>query len=384
MNDSEEGVGLAYISRDMLAFNPHDMHFVHDVPFDRFGASHERVLRRALVFTGAGLLVYVIGLAIATWQGFNDLYVSSPGVYVILITASFMLGRVHWGVREYIVRLRRSREAFIVPSAQYRTSVTNVMDVATAKRPVYFLVLVASAIVTSIIAASYFFGEQAWAAHFNILRPSTLPIGWFVGSHLVSKFITLDIMVCFALCVFCDCVYMTAMAFLSWTQLVSPWSVLPVPSYVQVRLTPLGQMLFHGAFYYAVGVLAVVVLYGGTFSIPVVVVVGAFALIGVVLILVPLLSIGRMVTRAQDQIATTVAIEYYARLFPVARSADLIGAKATAQNDDTFVNLRNLEELMNSAKQADSGLLRLNVLVPVILRQAIPFLGFLYPVITRH
>ena len=100
---------------------------------------------------------------------------------------------------------------------------------------------------------------------------------------------------------------------------------------------------------------------------------------------VPLYTISHIVYRAREQVGNVVLRRYFRDIYPIAAgTAEVKVIIPKEEVSNLYVEFNELQELMNNATEGSEHLYPLNLILPIILSQAIPFLGFLYPLIVSH
>jgi hypothetical protein len=365
--------------------------------YDRFGAHCGRPVRRTVVSLGFGGAYFLVGLLITGAIGFGGTYVASPGVYLLIFSGVFTLDRLQWGKCNFIEQLNATRGVFIVDADEYMSSMSALLQRMTSWGPVVAIFLVLAAVVDAGIAlSSTNVAEPAVAPlrSLGVLPIPSLPGAWFVSPHLGTKLLALDWLLAAAVFGVVALLYYSVQGVLGWAHIIQQWPVLPVPPAVRMRFAGFAVFYFRGLANTSLAVLAAVLFYAGRPEPPLVALVATFAIVGLLCGYVPLHRIRQLVARSQAQVAEAVSRRYVDAIYPVASGPTTparplaVGPMPTEATrlvtTDTFRELNALEELMHHVYEAGFTGFELNVLLPALLSQGIPLLGFLYPLVGRR
>lgn len=352
-----------------------DFHFASEFLYDRLGAS--TALRRTLVSLLIGLVWYAVGLVAALAIGFGGTYVTSPAVYLILLPSILALDRLRWGKFEIVRHLTSTRAVLLPSDAEYRQRTKALMDRLTAKTPVLVGFVLVFALTSAALTARVF-GANA-PTSLSMLQVPLAESAWFLGANLLVKLLIMEWLLAIVMFNFVSVVYAAAIFIPGWSRLALSWPVIPIPSAIVTKLDPIASFYLRGLAYLSITVFAVVLLFRGATSLPLILVVSILGIAGIGCALVPIYTIDKLAQRAKSEVADTVSRRYVARLYPVGANAE--SEFVASDVPDAYEELKQLEELMRETNESSGSLLRLNVLIPAVLSQALPFLGFLYPVI---
>ncbi len=355
--------------------NADDFHFASEILYDRLGA--EDSVRRTLVSLLIGVVWYLVGLAAALAIGFGGTYVTSPAVYLILLTSILAMDRLRWAKFEIVGHLTSVRSVFLVSDDEYRKSSKFLMGRLTATTPVFVGFLLVFALTSAALTTRVF--ASTVPASLSILQVPLAESAWFVGDNLVVKLLIMEWLLAIVMFNFVSVIHAAAIFIPGWARMVLAWAVIPIPSAVVTKLDPIAGFYLRGLAYFSITVFAVVLLFRGVTSLPLILFVTVLGIAGICCALVPIYVIDTLAQLAKREVADTVSRRYLARLYPA--GADAERESIATDSPDVYEELKQLEELMRETNESLGGLLRLNVLIPAVLSQALPFLGFLYPVV---
>lgn len=351
--------------------------------YDLFHAHKDQYLRRAAVSIGCGVVEYLIGLAIAASGGLAATYIRTPAIYLLCAALMFYMGRAKWLGIEIIHRTIFIRDAFLVTDDTYYEGV-KISGKRASPSQALPICLILICLVGGWLAVGLTMLDpySPIGARLTALEPPTFGPEWFTGQDLVSKMLVIDYYWMCAILYGVPVLHGTAMLVVQLPALFSRWPLVPIPAYVSARFRTAQTFFFSGALFYAVAVLALVLLYGGKLDPLFFGLISVFVLIGLLCVLIPLYAVQRLVTRARDQLAVAVSADYRQAIQPV---ADGYGSSAAASVDvERYARLLKLQELMQAANETSGFERQLGVIVPAMLSQGIPYLGFLLSAILKH
>src|SRR5689334_12632701 len=91
-----------------------------DYIYDRFGATLTRPIRRYLVSGGIAIVLFLVALGVASIFGLGDLYLTSPGVYIVLVGFAWVTNALRWLSQTYHERTNQLRRCFLISDDQYQ------------------------------------------------------------------------------------------------------------------------------------------------------------------------------------------------------------------------------------------------------------------------
>jgi hypothetical protein len=363
------------------------------VLYDRFGAYCGRPVRRTMVSLGFGGVCFLVGLLLTGVIGFGHTYVASPGIYLLIFSGVFTLDRLQWGKCAFVEHLNATRSMFLVSDDDYLSAMSAMWRRMTAWVPVVviFLVLfVPTAALFAIGTSSGAGPARGFLRTLEVQPIPSLPGAWFADPYVGIKLLTLDLLLGTAFFGAVALLYFSVQGVIGWALLIQNWRVVPIPSAVRMRFAGFAVFYFRGLVHTSLAVLAAVLFYGGRFEAPLIALVATFAVVGLLCGFIPLHRIRQLVTQAQAQVAEAVSRRYLDVIYPIASGSASIASRVDIvsvpqqETTDTYRELSALEELMHHAQEAGDSGFGLSVLVPALLSQAIPLLGFLYPLLERR
>lgn len=345
--------------------------------YELFHASLDKPKQRTAVSLGVGVTTYLIGLTISIPIGFTQTYLATLPIAWLSLACAFYMGRLRWLTTSVLPLVKQVRPVFTIENSKFKNEADAVGKRATnlwVIIPLTLLVLIAT---WGAIAIAYFFPDQLPAIYLAALRPVTFPVEWFTGPNLMGKMLLFDWLLTPAVAYIVPVIYATGVGMIDMLLTVGKWPVVPVPAYVATRVSLAVSYFLAGGLYYAIAVLIAVLLYGGQADLASVGLVSLFSAVGLFCILGPIIGSQRLVERARQQLATTVASTYYQSIYPIAASeSESDHASQTMNLRKSISRLLRLQELMQAANETNGFERQLGLLVPAILSQTIPFLGF--------
>lgn len=354
---------------------PDDFQFASEFVYERLGAKGG--MRRTLVSLLIGLLWYVVGLAAALAIGFGSTYITSPAVYLILLPSIMAIDRLRWSKRIIVDHLTSTRSVFLVSDHAYQQSIRALMSRLTAKTPVFVGFLLSFAPTSAALTLRVFASNAP--TNLGVLQVPLAEPAWFVGDNLLVKLLIMEWLTAIVIFNFVSVIYAAAVFIPGWARMVLAWRVIPIPSVVGTKLDPIAGFYLRGLAYFSITVFAVVLFFRGATSLPLLLFVSVLGIAGICCALVPIYTIDKLSQLAKCEVADAVSQRYIASIYPV--GGGLEDASAVSTPSEKYEELKQLQVLMHATNESPVGILRLTVLIPAILSQALPFLGFLYPVV---
>jgi hypothetical protein len=281
-----------------------------DYFFDWCGASLERRFRRYLVAFAFSLAVWGLGLLIALPFGLGHLYVTTPGVYVILVGMTWCVNALRWLSQIYHVVTNRVRPCFPISDAEYQKLVRPFAEKATRNREFVPRALVASLVVWSYLAAVVYSPARIRSV-LMLGFPSSFPVAWRTGTDLIPKLIILDLLA--GVCTLC--VYTGARITLATLPLyvrLAELPVIPLPGIVVELFRGVLNVYLTGAAMWSFGIVLAEVGWGARLDALGITFVVFVTALGILAYLVPRTFVKRIWVKARDE-AIHIALEHYYR-----------------------------------------------------------------------
>jgi hypothetical protein len=281
-----------------------------DYVYDRFGATLERRMRRYAVSLGLAAIVFTVGLTIAFFCGFLDLYLVTPGIYITTLGIAWFLGSLRWLSQSYHVHFNVVRPCFPLSDREYQKIVDPYAARATRNR-----IIVLRSLLVAIVFCAYlvvvYLGPQSAKSALLFGFPRSFAPAWLSGSNLIPKMVVLD--------VFCVAasfgIYTGAHIMLETLPLFSKLATLPVipfPQVVNDLFVGILTVFSTGALMWSIGIGLAELIYntqldviGVTFS----VLFGAFGLLA---FFWPRQAVRRTWMRSSEEAVNVLLGRYYA------------------------------------------------------------------------
>jgi hypothetical protein len=270
-----------------------------DYIYDWFGATLERPIRRYVVSLGIGAVLFGLNLGIAYFFGFADLYLTSPGVYIVLLGVVWVTNALRWLSQTYHVRTNMLRPCFRVTDMEYNEIVAPYAKRATNNVAIvaisFFLAILFSGYVGLIYLAPNEVQQIALVAF-----PPTLPPAWHAGDQLLPKFMCL----CSAAIVASIAIVSGAYIMFQTLPLYSRLAMLPViplPNVVVELWSGVLDLYQTGALMWSFGIVLAELTYGVHVDILALAFVIAVSAFGLLAFLQPRRALGRLFRRAKSE-----------------------------------------------------------------------------------
>ncbi|HEU5375119.1 MAG TPA: hypothetical protein VFV38_06760 [Ktedonobacteraceae bacterium] len=382
MSDTQLDLRGIPFDPDKYRIDPQVLPLMNDFLFELFRATGNHPRRRLFVSAGFALVVFMIGLLVSWAIGFASIYLASPGVYLLILMSVVVMDQVRWGKFALTMCLNETREAFITTDDDYVEETLKFLKRITIKWRALAIFVVIFALLTVVVLLTLFDASSDAGRFVHVFIPSGFPPDWFTGHDLLVKFAILEWLLLVSAFNFSSVFYISMVVIPGWPRLALRWPVVPVPSYVRTRFTSIIDFYFHGLASNSIAVLSTILLYGGRFEPPLIAFATLFALLGILCLLLPMYAIRQLTRRAMSQVASSVASRYYRHVYPVASTSSKRNAvEGIDESFEHYRELGRLQELMHEANEDSDEIFRLNTIVPVVVSQAVPFLGFLYPLL---
>lgn len=385
LTDRQGNINDLTFNPEHYNINPNRFHFLTDYIYDLFGVTYKQGSRRVYVSFATGFVCYLIGLIIAFCIGFAKTYATTLVPYLLPLLTIIVMNVLRWAEEPFANHLNKAREAFIIDDDHYINEIDKFLRKINDKRPVLFIYFMSLVFWLIVIAIRYLAPNSTLGMYTAILIPDTMPTSWFTGPNLFVKMIIAMWLLVIPLLNFAYAIYLPVLVISGWNHLVLKWPVVPIPSFIISRFSSFIYFYFHVVVSFAIAVLVFIVIYGGKFEPPLIILASLFALLGLFSMFVPLYTISHIVYRAREQVGNVVLRRYFRDIYPIAAgTAEVKVIIPKEEVSNLYVEFNELQELMNNATEGSEHLYPLNLILPIILSQAIPFLGFLYPLIVSH
>jgi hypothetical protein len=366
-----------------------DLQSWNDWLYERLGDGQRSRLRRIGITVALGVVIYGIGFGLAAECGFLSTYLSTVPVYVFVLLVMVLAARRRAGKYSLLALLNKSRGIFIVEDVPFHDIMTEQARRVVAPAWQLLLLLVAAPFLWTLIYLGLFYTRlpaplSDTGRLITGLEPPTMDRSWFTEPNLPWKVILIAWFVLVALVNIIPAVGLTLTLPARWLRAVKSFAIVPIPAVVSARLQGLAEFFITGSVGYAIGVFGIVILYGGRREAPLIATVSALVLLGILSVLLPLWVIERLTARSRTQLAVALTSEYYQDVYPYGAAGGEISTMSALQRDGSAsTKLLGLQELMHETNEASPSEYRLEVLVPALVAQGLPLLGFLFPELSR-
>lgn len=316
--------------------------------YDLFNAGRDQRLQRTAISIGCGVAEYLIGLALAALGGLATIYMATPAIYLLCVAFMFYMGRAKWLGIEIIRRTILIRDAFLVNDDEYYREIKIVGKRASPSLPLPICLILISLVSGWLaIGIALLAPHSTIGVHLAALEPPAFGSIWFQGSNLIAKMVVIDWYWTCAVVYAVPVLYGTTVLVVQLPGAFARWPLVPIPAYVSARFRTAQTFFFAGALFYAIAVLALVLLYGGRLDPLFVGLISVFVVIGVLCVLIPPYAVQRLVDRAREQLAAAVSHDYRLTVQPVA--SGIIPGVSAPGDIERYARVLKLQELMQAA-----------------------------------
>jgi hypothetical protein len=324
-----------------------------------FRAGLEQRRRRAIISVSLTVVEYLVGLGIAAFGGFLNLYVATPAVYVLCLAFGFYMGRARWLTLRVPEILRCLRPVFDEQDAEFRKTAEQICSAARNRVFIIPLTLIVIAATWSAVGV-YYFGPTESIRHqvSNLVAP-TFPPMWQAAPDKFGKMLIIDMFLGLTCAFGVPLIFGSMVGLIGTYFAVLKWKVAPLPAYVTSALRPTADFLFSAGTYYALGVAVLAVVYAGKVNAVILSVTIVLSIGGLGCLFGPYLGFRRIIDRARDGLGEDVVTAYYRDVRnapPLSPLGEPTPGNALAAPDhERYAGLLQLEQLMHAASQ-DTGL----------------------------
>jgi hypothetical protein len=329
-----------------------------DYVYDLFGAALDRPVRRYLVSLGIAALLYTLTFTIALAFGFAQLYVSSPGVYIVLIAVTWGMHALRWLSQTYHVRTNKLRPCFLIDDAPYTDLAAHYARRATNNGQIFAISLCLALVFSAYFGAIYVAPNEIRQLAL-VAFPPALPSEWHTGAALLPKFLCLCIASIFASVTFVSGAYIMFQTLPFYSRLAS-LPIIPLPNVIVELWTGVLDLYQAGALMWSVGILVAELVYGIHVDILAIAVVITVSIFGMLAFLQPRRALGRIFRRAKSE-TIELALKTY---------------RNATQTDKPIQDLTELDSFVRFALINPRTALNPGQIAALAVAQLIPILPF--------